>query len=88
MHAGLVAAAVVPMTAPHANPQDLLLCIPLILVTTYRWARSHDMGAIGIAVIGVVSIFLPIAIYTVGVQVALALFFVTWIIRSAKAKLH
>jgi hypothetical protein len=79
-HAAMVAAAAVPMTAPHANPQDLLLCIPFILMTTYRWAQSDDNRLIGIAIVGAGSIFLPIDLYTAGVQVVLVLLVVNWIV--------
>jgi hypothetical protein len=30
-----VAAAIIPLTAPHANPQDLALCLPFVLVSLF-----------------------------------------------------
>jgi hypothetical protein len=63
------AAAIVPLTAPHANPQDLLLCLPLLALPTTRSNRVANMWAC------VVSVVLLIGTdpFTVAVQLGVCL---------------
>ncbi len=90
--ATMVIAALIPIVAPHANPQDLLLTLPLILSATFAWAEKKSPRLIAIAGVCIVSMVLPISIYTILVQALLVcvLFYsgVTFLKRRAKSSIH
>ncbi len=78
----MVGAALVPLTAPHANPQDLLLSIPLLAIPATRQGRGTVVWAAGVAV----ALFLGKDNFTVAVQLGVAATIVMLFVRSFRRR--
>jgi hypothetical protein len=79
-HAAMLAAALVPLSAPHANPQDLLLCVPLLVLPATRSAKTANIWA------GVVAFVLLTGTdnFTIAVQLGVAVTLGMMLFRSAR----
>lgn len=74
-------AALVPLTAPHANPQDLLLCLPLLVIPAAS-PISHSRRTIAWAVAVAMILLLGTDRFTVAVELGVAAAVVVLFVRS------
>ncbi len=78
----MLGAALVPITAPHANPQDLLLCIPMLVLPVTKAGRSAVLWAAGVGLI----LLTGTENFTVAVQLGVAATVAMLVLRSFRSR--
>ncbi len=78
----MLGAALVPLTAPHANPQDLLLCIPLLVLPVTKAGSGAAAWAAGVGLV----LLAGTDNFTVAVQFGVAVTVAMLVFRSMRGQ--